>query len=390
MSHKIVILLVLLGLMGIMASEGLAQEPLKIRSFKAEPAAICAGQGTNLSWNVSGAINITIEPDIHSVLQKGSVWVLPKINTTYELTASNASTDGREAVASVKVTVNDCIAIEKFAVEPEKICKGSNAKLQWKVVGATNVNIDHGIGEVNSSGLMEITGNEGATYNLMAINGTKNATANSTLTVDLSCPKIVSFEVDRSDIVMGSNATLRWNVTNANNVTIDNEIGEVPLEGYRDVSPYSSVIYTLNATNGTNFVVSQKIVIVGTKLPEIIDFTASPGSIVQGTESSFSWNVTGADDISVYPDIGEVISNDRKNVIVEENATYILTAHNASGNITKIATVNVTNMTSWPGRHMQNGMQKSTANHMGSNSQNLSPVRMAMQNGVISPIRFSK
>jgi len=212
------------------------------------------------------------------------------------------------------------------------------------VVGATNVTIDHDIGEVPAGGVTEVIGNESTTYNLKAINGTKNATANSTLTVDLSCPKIVSFEVDRPDIVKGSNATLRWNVTNANNVTIDNEIGEVPLEGYRDVSPYSSVIYTLNATNGTNFAISEKILNVETKFPEIIDFTASPGSIVRGTESSLSWNVTGADRIFIDHDIGEAASSGSQKVAVERDTDYIITAGNASGNVTKIATVSVTNI----------------------------------------------
>ncbi|OPY49086.1 MAG: hypothetical protein A4E49_03261 [Methanosaeta sp. PtaU1.Bin112] len=341
MSNRNIVMIVLLALIGIIVSESLAQEPLKIRSFKADPAAICAGQSTILSWDVSGAKNVSIEPDIHSVGPNESIEIFPRNDTKYELTASN---ENRDALAKVKVIVKDCIAIEKFLVEPQKVCRGDNATIQWKVVGASNVTIDQGIGEMPPVGMMEVTGNQSTTYNLTAINGTKNATDNSTLTIDLSCPKIVRFEVDRPDIVKGSNATLRWNVTNANNVTIDNEIGEVPLEGNRDVSPYSSVIYTLNASNGTNFAISEKTVNVGTKFPEIIDFTASPGSIVRGTESVLSWNVTGADRISIDHDIGEVASNGSKKVVVERNTTYIITAGNASGNVTKIAPVNVTNI----------------------------------------------
>jgi hypothetical protein len=341
MSHKILVLLVLLGLVGLMASESLAQEPLKIRSFKADPAAMCAGQSTILSWDVSGAENVTIEPDVYSGEPNGFAEIFPQNNTTYKLTAFS---DNVNAVAKLKVVVTDCIAIEKFAVEPEKVCKGSNATVQWKVAGASNVTIDHGIGEVPSTGMMEVTGNESTTYNLTAINGTKNSTANSTLAVDLSCPSINNFEADRPDIIKGSNATLRWNVTNAENVSIDNGIGEVDLSGSMDVSPDSSVIYTLNATNGTNFAISEEIVNVGIKFPEIIDFTASPGLIIRGTESILSWNVTGADYISVDPDIGKVVSNGRKKVIGEENTTYILTAGNASGNVTEISSISITNI----------------------------------------------
>ncbi|MCX6674781.1 MAG: hypothetical protein NTY37_13500 [Methanothrix sp.] len=326
MSYKIVVVIVLLGLIGLMASESLAQEPLKIRPFRADPSAICAGQGTILSWDVSGATNVTIEPDIHSVGLTGSFEVFPRNNTTYELTASN---NDRDAVAKVKVVVKDCIAIEKFLVEPQKVCKGSNATLQWKVVGASNVTIDHGIGEVPSMGVMEVTGNMSTTYNLTAINGTKNSTANSTLAVDLSCPSINGFEVDRPDIIKGSKTELSWDVTNAENVSIDG-IEEANHTGSREVSPNSTIVYTLNATNGTNFAISEKLVNVRNKFPEIKDFTASPSSIVRGT------------------------------------------------------------VTSWPGRHMQNGMQKSTARNMVSISPSPRQALTAMQSGVMTPIRFLK
>jgi hypothetical protein len=341
MSHKIVILLVLLGLIGIMASEGLGQEPLRIRLFKADPAVICTGQGTVLSWDVSGANDVTIKRVIHSIGPSGSFKVFPLNNTTYELTASN---DGRDTVAKVKVTVKDCIAIEKFKVDPEKICKGSNATLRWKVVGASNVAIDHGIGEVPSLGAMDVTRNESATYNLTAINGTKNATANFTLTVDLSCPKIISFEVDRHDIIKGSKATLKWNVTNAENISIDDWIEGKNLTGTKEVSPNSTIIYTLNATNGTNFAISEILVNVGIKYPIIKDFTASRSLIVRGTESILSWNTTGANRIFIDPDIGEVAGSGSKKVAVERNTSYIITASNASGDVTKMTTVNVTNI----------------------------------------------
>ncbi|MCX6677520.1 MAG: hypothetical protein NTU95_06200 [Methanothrix sp.] len=430
MSYKIVVVIVLLGLIGLMASESLAQESIKIRPFRADPSAICAGQGTILSWDVSGATKVTIEPDIHSVGLNGSIEVFPRNNTTYELTASN---NDRDAVAKVKVVVKDCIAIEKFLVEPQKVCKGSNATLQWKVVGASNVTIDHGIGEVPPAGVREVTGNESTTYNLTAINSTyvfswdeipgkdnerlleflagkfdidwiktatlekidigkaikiyagnnsltlklndikngvileiqdgrtykfiakietdklniynstKNSTANSTLAVDLSCPKIISFEVDHPNIIKSSKATLKWNVTNAENVSIDG-IREENHTGSRVVTPNSTIVYTLNASNGTNFAISETLVNVRNKFPEIEDFTASPSSIVRGTGSMLSWNTTGADRVSINPDIGEVASCGSRRVTVERDTRYILMAGNASGEVTKIAPVNVTNI----------------------------------------------
>jgi hypothetical protein len=314
-----------------------------VLSFGADPAQICIGQGVNLSWQVDDAENISIEPDLNVVDAVGQKNIFPKNNTTYKLTASNANGN---ITAELNVVAIDCIAIEKFMAEPQEVCKGSNATLQWIVVGASNVTIDHDIGEVPSTGFIEVTGNETTTYNITAINGTRVSSANSTLIVDLSCPSIDYFEVDTPDIIKGSNATLSWNVTNAENASLDNGIGEVDHQGSMQVSPDSSVIYKLNATNGTNSVTSEKIVNVSVKFPEIIDFAAIPSTVVRGTNSTLSWNVTGADFVSIDPNIGKiaVAANDSQNVIVEESMTYILTAGNASGNVTETETISVNNI----------------------------------------------
>lgn len=338
MTNKI-FTLVLIGMASLMTTGYcLGQDLPVVLSFTAEPTKICNGQSINLSWEVDDADNISIEPDLFIVETRGSKNIFPKNNTTYKLTAKNANGN---ITADLNVTVNDCIAIEKFLAKPQQVCKGSNATIQWMVVGATKVTIDNDIGEVNSTGSIEITGNENTTYNLTAINGTLISNANLTLAVDLRCPSIEYFDVDRPDIIKGSNASLSWNITNAENVSIDNGIGEVGLSGSKMISPDSSVIYKINATNGTNFITSEKIVNVSTKFPEILDFTARPSTVVRGTGSILSWNVTDADYVSIDHNIGEVAGNSSKEVIGEEDTTYILTAGNASGNVTEMATISV-------------------------------------------------
>lgn len=312
-----------------------------VLSFVADPAKICIGQGINLSWQVDNAENISIEPDLNIVDAMGSRNIFPRNNTTYKLTASNANGN---ITAELGVVVTDCIAIENFIAEPQEVCKGSNATLQWNVVGASNVTIDHDIGEVPSTGLIEVTGNENTTYNITATNDTRISTTNTSVIVDLSCPSIEYFEVDMPDIIKGSNATLSWNVTNAANISLDNGIGEADLLGSIQVSPDSSIIYRLNATNGTNFETSEIIINVSTKLPDVVDFAANPSMVVKGTNSTLSWNVTGADFVSIDPNIGKVTGNGTQDVIMEDSTTYILTAGNASGNVTETATVNVDNI----------------------------------------------
>lgn len=75
----------------------------------------------------------------------------------------------------------------------------------------------------------------------------------SLLSMLLSCksdPYIyITFDATPNPIAKGDSATLRWNVTGADKVTIDNGIGEVPPYGKYVVSPGQSQKYTLTATN---------------------------------------------------------------------------------------------------------------------------------------------
>jgi peptidoglycan-associated lipoprotein len=63
-----------------------------------------------------------------------------------------------------------------------------------------------------------------------------------------AAPSIVEFVAEPSSIERGQSSTLRWNVTNADNVSIDNGIGSVAAGAQRRVFPSDSTTYTLTAT----------------------------------------------------------------------------------------------------------------------------------------------
>jgi len=63
-------------------------------------------------------------------------------------------------------------------------------------------------------------------------------------------PVIGSFTAEPSSIERGRSSTLRWNVSGADSVAIDNGIGVVSASGTRAVSPSSSTTYTLTARSG--------------------------------------------------------------------------------------------------------------------------------------------
>jgi peptidoglycan-associated lipoprotein len=61
-------------------------------------------------------------------------------------------------------------------------------------------------------------------------------------------PSIAEFVAEPSSIERGQSSTLRWNVTDATNISIDNGIGTVQAAASRRVFPGASTTYTLTAT----------------------------------------------------------------------------------------------------------------------------------------------
>jgi len=78
-----------------------------INSFTASPASISQGASTTLSWDVSNATEVKIEPDIGSAGPSGSLQLTPDASVTYTLTASNSAGSG---TASVSISVTPVVA----------------------------------------------------------------------------------------------------------------------------------------------------------------------------------------------------------------------------------------------------------------------------------------
>ena len=86
----------------VLPAAGTSSMPLI--SFDASPATIDAGAPATLTWNVSGATSIIIEPGVGSVSPSGFAEVTPSATTTYTLTAT---ADGSTVTATTTVTIHE-------------------------------------------------------------------------------------------------------------------------------------------------------------------------------------------------------------------------------------------------------------------------------------------
>ncbi len=246
-----------------------------ITSFTANPSIITLGQSATLTWNVTGATSVGIQPDIGGVALSGSLAVTPASTTAYTLTATSAY---GSATSTVTVTVNPSAAppvASSFTVSPAVITPGQSATLSWSVTGADSVRIDPSVGNVPASGSQQVSPSSTTTYMLTASNSAGIITDSTTLSVTTylspgstyfgypvypapyvtGMPVIVSFAAYPPVITYGESSTLSWDVSGADTVSIDQGVGEVPLTGSMVVTPINTTYFTLTATNssGSNY-----------------------------------------------------------------------------------------------------------------------------------------
>jgi len=164
-------------------------------------------------------------------------------------------------------------------------------------------------------------------------------------------PKILQFDAAPSVINQGESTYLRWSVSEANSVSIDNGIGNVALAGEIPVSPNSTTFYTLTARNLAGETTARtQIVIEGGPTtqpvtptetpPTIASFYADRLIITPGQYVTLSWEVLGTTEVTLTPS-GQVKAKDSITLQPANTTTYILTATNAAGTTTAGITVTV-------------------------------------------------
>jgi hypothetical protein len=157
-------------------------------------------------------------------------------------------------------------------------------------------------------------------------------------------PKINLFEATPAVINQGDVTYLRWSVSNADSVFIDNGIGSIAMTGVMPVYPSSTIFYTLTARNFAGEATARtQIIVQGGSSTQPITPTATPPTIVAfnadrliitpGEPVTLSWDVLGATDVILAP-IGQVNTRDSITLSPANTTTFVLTATNAAGKST--------------------------------------------------------
>jgi hypothetical protein len=145
---------------------------------------------------------------------------------------------------------------------------------------------------------------------------------------------IGTFSSNPATVNSGGTSNLLWNVTGATSVSIDQGIGQVDVAGTKVVSPPTTTVYTISATNSAGTVTRSATIMVNSAppagMPPVIGTFSS--NLNSDNTSTLSWNVTGADLVSIDQGIGIVNAAGTKVISPATSAIYTLTATYAKGN----------------------------------------------------------
>ncbi len=165
-----------------------------------------------------------------------------------------------------------------------------------------------------------------------------------------TAPVIVSFTADKTILDPGQTTTLRWTVTDATGVSIDNGVGTVSATGgSASVSPTTdATTYKLTATNDAGVVSATVKVAVG-YLPTVTVLLSEP-TVLVGDRTVLRWSTANATSVTIdngvgaVPATGEIRVTPASGVAAthdDPSPTYTVTATNAHGTATATAKATV-------------------------------------------------
>ncbi|MBP6924424.1 MAG: DUF11 domain-containing protein [Candidatus Pacebacteria bacterium] len=243
--------------------------------FTATPNSFGVGGGqVNLSWKVLNATSVSISPTIGSVSSQGSQTTNVTGSTNFVLTATDA--DGEQTTCPAPVTVAEtpvftCQNNVTFTASDYSINRGNDTVLSWNVTNADSVSISS-LGSVTSSGSKSVEPSSDTTYTLTAKKG--NQSVDCPLSVNVSSgggggggtptPRC-ELSISDNKIKAGDQITLKWNTSNANEVTIKDNRGKTIMstekylskdkdeyyDGSIKLKPTRDTEYTLTAERGS-------------------------------------------------------------------------------------------------------------------------------------------
>ncbi len=313
-------------------------EALLVVNPVADPAPVCAlsatpashgfgGGNSTLNWTTSNADSVTLDNSNGSVALNGSLSVNVQQTVTYILTATKGNKSTQCVQTITVATQTAAPSCDSFTASPNVLTAAGDVVFTWNTSNADSVSINNGVGAVAVDGSTSKNVTSDTTFVLTATKGNQSATCNVFVDINPSeTPKLScdAFSISPSSVSKGNTATMTWNTTNADSVTIDNSIGTVTPDGTQSITVNENKTYVLTAKRGSETVSCNASVSVetggggggggggGSNKPVCSAFTASKKTISAGDSVKLSWKTRRGSELKIGPnDVYETTNDDK-------------------------------------------------------------------------------
>lgn len=216
---------------------------------------------------------------------------------------------------------------------------GDALTYRWEQIGGPNVSLSG-----MNTAMASFTAAEGVQYifrlTVTDPGGLTGTARTMVTTTTAQAPRILRFTANPNVINAGQASTLVWEVEGAQTVEITG-VGTVPSQGTSSVSPTSTMMYRLTATNRSGQVSETVTVQVRSSAPTFVSCQVTPSNISAGEAATLRWEATGANQVNISG-LGTFGAMGSQVVTPTSTTTYVLTARGESGETACTATVNLT------------------------------------------------
>ncbi len=339
-------------------------EPVVISEFSATPGSVGVGGAVNLAWTVTGDVSsMSLQDpdgaliDIGGIVLDSSIIVRPTASGTYTLRAGNTAQSVQSTVDVV--VVPGAPVISTFEATPNPVPSGQNSLLRWVVSGATSLaledrtamqTLDISALDVSQDTFL-VTPTTDTVYRLTATNPGGSTFLDITLGIQLPV-QLLSFSVDQTQVVAGTDVTFSWETANATTIELITGSGTQYNLISRNVDQDSLTITVTNSesftftANGYQGPVSDTVVVTAYDPPTVLEFSASSELIRLGDNVTLTWTASGSQTTTLTDDQGNTYdiasldpNDDSVTFSPTESATYTLSVDNLAGTTTSTVTV---------------------------------------------------
>ena len=340
-------------------TSGCIPPPRPTCTLSANPDHIDEGERTTLRWSTRYAETVSIS-DLGTVDRSGSRTLTPNSDRTYALVATGPGGTvfcSEQVVVEHPHPVDKDVSCDAFTVSDSRVEKGDTVTLTWRTTDADDVDIDHGVGDVAEDGSKRVKIDRDTTFTLTARNGSETDTCKVEVEIeeeeeekDVSCD---AFTVSDSRVEKGDKLTLTWRTTGADDVSINNGVGDVADDGNKKVTINRDTTFTLTARNGSETDTCKVEVEIEEEEEDDKEaprcrLTISDTQITSGQKVTLSWDNLRTDRIVLKDSHGKELADSKKDRKIDEDkdslvvrptrsTEYTLTAY--SGNVKRTCTV---------------------------------------------------